>query len=124
MSGQITGKKNPDTHNTGPTSNNHLPVSVNPIDHLNNAALVTESHAPVVKTIVDETGAPAVKYIGYAALGSATSASVWRIQRVTVAGGITTVEYAQTPAPGDGDDPDRYALFDKVWDDRATYTYG
>lgn len=122
--GAITGKRRPDTHNTGPTSQNHFPATVTPIDHFNNAAVAVESHAPVIKRIVDEVGAPALTYVGYAAPGTALSAALWRIQRITEAASITTIEYAVTPAPGDGDDPDRYALFDKVWDDRASYTYG
>lgn len=52
-------------------------------------------------------------YRGEAAVGSATSASVWRIRRLTLAADDdVTEEWAGGTAE-----------FDKIWDDRASLTY-
>ena len=63
-------------------------------------------------TQVDEVDASTI-YQGYAAQGSATSAAVWKIRRVTVNSNNTvTVTYA------DGDQH-----FNNVWDNRASLSY-
>ena len=64
------------------------------------------------KKIVDETGAPALTYVGYSEPKTATSANEWMIVAITVAGAVTSTLFA-----------DGSALFNKKWDDRATYTY-
>ncbi|KKN96842.1 hypothetical protein LCGC14_0164860 [marine sediment metagenome] len=51
-------------------------------------------------------------YIGKAEPGSGEAAGVWQIQRITVSGTITSIEWA-----GGTDE------FDKVWDDRVGLTY-
>ncbi|MAH44652.1 hypothetical protein CMI37_02435 [Candidatus Pacearchaeota archaeon] len=51
-------------------------------------------------------------YIGKAPPGSVTSAARWQIGRVVVAGGTTTITWA-----------DGNITYDNVWDDRATLTY-
>ena len=52
-------------------------------------------------------------YLGEAPPGSLSSDGKWRIRKfVYVANNLTEVQWAD----GDGN-------FDKVWDDRATYTY-
>lgn len=54
-----------------------------------------------------------VIYRGEAAVGSATSASVWRIRRITIANdGDIVEEWA-----------DGNAAFNKTWDDRYTLSY-
>jgi len=70
----------------------------------------TSGVSSVTKTLVDEQSS-ALTYVGKAAQGSATSAAVWQIFRVTVAGTITTIEYAGT------------GLFDQIWDSRASLIY-
>lgn len=60
-----------------------------------------------LKTIVDEAVA-GTTYIGEAVPGTATSAATWRIQRITVSGTTTTIEWG-----GGG-------KFDQVFDNRAT----
>lgn len=50
--------------------------------------------------------------IGYALPGTLNAESKWKIKQVVVSGGVTTITYAE----GNGN-------FDKIWDDRATYTY-
>lgn len=67
---------------------------------------------PDYKTIVDEVSAT-VMYVGYAQPGSSTAAAVWKIQKFVF---------------GSGDDMDKLHAdgnknFDKVWDDRLTYSY-
>lgn len=51
-------------------------------------------------------------YRGEAAVGSANSASVWRIRRITFVGDDVTEEWASGSA-----------AFDKAWTDRATLGY-
>lgn len=51
-------------------------------------------------------------YEGYALPGTLNGTPAWKIKKIVVAGAITTVTYAS----GNSN-------FDKVWDDRATYTY-
>lgn len=58
----------------------------------------------------DDVGS-GVTYVGEAAPGAATSASVWRVRRVTSTED-TILEWA------DGD-----SAFDNVWDNRASLTY-
>lgn len=57
---------------------------------------------------VDDTGT--YVYIGTAIPGTSTSSGDWRIKRITSATGTTVW--------ADGD-----ALYDNVWDDRATLSY-
>lgn len=53
-------------------------------------------------------------YIGHAAPGTATSAALWRIQKLSydASNRLTTIEWAD----GNGE-------FDNIWDDRATLSY-
>lgn len=62
-------------------------------------------------TYIDEVSA-SVSYYGFAAPGSLTSTSDWRIIKKTVSGAVTSYLYA-------GGSID----FDKIWDNRASYTY-
>ena len=67
-----------------------------------------------LRTILYFDGEDSVNnYIGEAPTGSATSSPVWRIYRLQSTG---TASLNKKWA--DGSD-----LFNKVWDDRATYTY-
>lgn len=59
---------------------------------------------------VDDTGD--FIYVGEANVGSSTSDSAWRIRRLQEVGTITSVLWAS----GSSD-------FNKVWDDRSTYSY-
>ena len=58
------------------------------------------------KKIIDEAGAPAVTYLGWAAPGTATSASTWFVELITVSGTTTTFTHATG-----------------IWDNRASLTY-
>lgn len=51
-------------------------------------------------------------YEGYALPGTLNGTPAWKIKKIVVAGALTTTTYAS----GNSN-------FDKVWDDRATYTY-
>lgn len=62
-------------------------------------------------TNVDEASST-VTYVGKAAPGSATSAAVWQIFKLTVSGTQTLMTYA------DGD-----SLHNNIWDNRAALTY-
>ena len=63
-------------------------------------------------TKIDEASAT-VTYVGKALLGSASSAAVWQIQKITVASTVTSITWADSDAD-----------FNNVWDDRASLTYG
>lgn len=69
-------------------------------------SLTTSS--PSLDLQVDDTGT--YTYLGNATPGTATSASSWRIKRVTNASGVIT-------------HADGSSLFNKSWDSRAGYTY-
>lgn len=60
----------------------------------------------------DETTTANTIYVGYAAIGSAESGSVWKIFKILDSSGNLTITYA------DGD-----AEFDNIWDNRASLTY-
>jgi len=60
---------------------------------------------------IDEVSA-SVSYIGHSLPGMSTSSPEWRIMKLTVSGSLTR----QTFAEGSAD-------FDKIWDNRASYTY-
>lgn len=83
--------------------NESLPLQILP-------AILTVDFNNVEALRVDS--AAGTTYTGYALPGSLSANPVWRIKRTVVAGAITTITYAS----GNSN-------FDKVWDDRATYTY-
>lgn len=70
-----------------------------------------ETRSKAMKTAVDEASAT-VTYVGESTTGSATSASLWRIKRLTQAGTVLLTEWAG----GTGS-------FNNVWDNRASLTY-
>ena len=72
-------------------------------------------------TLVDDVGG-GVTYIGKAAPGSATSAAVWQLSRLTEGQIFDTGDDVKVEWADKGDGPN--ANFDKVWDDRLTYAYG
>lgn len=61
-----------------------------------------------LKKIVDTTDGT-VTYVGEAKCGTGVTDPTWRIQKIAVAGAITTITWA-----------DGNALFDNIWDNRAT----
>lgn len=78
--------------------------------------VVTASNSPenvIYTTRIDDAGS-GVTYFGEAAAGSATSAAVWRIRKITDSG--TPTDTSILFADGDTN-------FDGVWDNRAALTY-
>ena len=62
--------------------------------------------------IIDEVSG-SLTYQGWSGIGSNTGSTVWKIQEIATAGGsVTTITWA-----------DGNALYDNVWDDRASLTY-
>ena len=117
MPGGISGDRKPPISTTPQNTPNTRWASVDPASNLGDGAIQVHAMSGARLVIVDETGAPAVTYIGEAAPGTAVGDAGWRIQRVTVAGSITTIEWAENTAG-------RYAEFDQVWTARAGLTYG
>lgn len=62
-------------------------------------------------TKVDEVDS-STTYVGWAASGTASSSASWKIQKISVSGTVTTIEWA-----------DGNQLFDNVWDNRASLSY-
>ena len=71
---------------------------------------VLHSDAPPKNIVWDDTTTANTVYVGFADIGSATSAASWRIMR------INTSTKAVTYADGD-------SLDDNIWDDRASLSY-
>lgn len=69
-----------------------------------------QTTSPIYKLLLDDTSTTNVTYVGKAAIGSATSASVWQIQKIDETTGMS-ITWAGT------------ALFTAKWDDRTTETY-
>ena len=67
--------------------------------------------SPTYATRLDEASA-SISYLGKAVTGTATNSLAWQVQRITISGELTIVEFA------DGD-----ALFNNSWDNRASLTY-
>lgn len=63
-------------------------------------------------TLIDEASST-VTYIGVAPTGTATSASSWKIKKLSTSGTVTTIAYA-----------DSNTNYDNVWDNRASLSYG
>lgn len=63
------------------------------------------------RTEIDEASATTT-YVGYAALGSTTTGATWKIKRISVSSGETSIKYA--------DDNSNY---DNIWNNRASLTY-
>lgn len=73
------------------------------------------SHLPahlgqnLAQRIDDQTS---VMYIGVAPINSTTDAPIWSVKRLTISGGLLTIQWA------DGND-----LNDNIWDNRASLNY-
>lgn len=63
-----------------------------------------------LQSAIDATGVGGITYVGEATPGAATTDSLWRIQKITIAGTLTTVKWASSK-------------FDQIWDNRASLTY-
>lgn len=63
-------------------------------------------------TVYVDQASASVVYVGRATRGSATSSPVWQILKIDETGSITTVMWASGT--------NRY---DKIWDNRAGYSY-
>jgi hypothetical protein len=67
-------------------------------------------------TNIDDTSDADYTYIGQAIPGSASSDTAWSILKITKATG--SIAWAKTSDEGAG-----HPAFNKVWDNRASYTY-
>ena len=73
--------------------------------------LSANDFSPALSLRLDEASAT-ITYVGEARPGSVTSAALWRIKRLDTTSG-TSIQWA------DGD-----TLFNNVWNNRASLTYG
>lgn len=73
-------------------------------------SIATESYEQSVR--VDDASST-VTYLGYAAIGTATSAASWKVKKLSVSGNVTSITYA-----------DSNSNYDNIWDNRAVLTYG
>jgi hypothetical protein len=89
---------------TGTTPTN---IKVTP----NGEVLVNDGGTSELLMKIDEADA-STTYVGEASIGTATSASTWKIKKISVSSTITTIGWAGG-----------VATYTKVWDDRASYVY-
>lgn len=61
---------------------------------------------------VDEEDSNTI-YVGYAVPGSASNAAKWMLFKVSRSGNVSTISWAEGNCK----------KFDKIWDNRASYTY-
>jgi len=78
---------------------------------IGNALSVTNVPVLITRTQVNSTKQPL--YVGYALSGTGEDEEGWFITKMTYSGGVIV---ATNFSEGE-------VAFDKVWDDRATYTY-
>ena len=121
MSYIITGAKSTEKPLSGNQRAKSHRASVDLIDHVNNGALAVTTYAGVQAVIVDDQSLGTV-YVGESLTGSSEGDSIWRIKRITEAGGITKVEWAVAVA-GDTDSTDIVGGFNHIWTNRAALTY-
>lgn len=62
-------------------------------------------------TYIDQGDANNI-YLGIAKIGGATGAAIWQIRKISTSGGTVTILFASGTA-----------AFDKIWDNRAGYSY-
>lgn len=74
-------------------------------------SLAVYSASAPLALLMDEVSA-SVTYIGKAKIGTATSEAKWQIQKLGVAGSVTSITWA------DGD-----SSFNNIWDNRASLSY-
>lgn len=68
-----------------------------------------ETRSQAMATRLDEVS-NTLNYVGEAAVGSADSAAVWRIKRITTTGTVLKIEYASSS-------------YNQIWNNRAALTY-
>jgi hypothetical protein len=89
-----------------------ITVTIQAYDSPNQILCLVTNPIDILKaTRVDVTGVGGITYRGYALVGSLDANPVWAIQRETVTGAITVVEWAG------GEFANSY-----IWDDRASIT--
>lgn len=107
---QITALTPPTTVNANitnlgqQTSNNSIPVVL-----ANNQTALPITSGNYAQIVDDQA---TYIYIGNAIVGSLSSSSVWSIKKITFIGSLIKTEWASSTD-----------LFNKIWDDRSTYTY-
>lgn len=69
---------------------------------------IYNSGAPNLTDVVSEN----LQYLGWGQPGSATNAPLWRIQRISKTGTVTSITWA-----------DGNQNFDNIWDNRASLNY-
>ena len=90
-----------------PYGDGNLQAMGSPLNNRN--VVIKESDILVQK--IDEVSA-AVTYVGKAQCGANVAGAIWQIMRISVAGTVTTIDWAD----GDG-------KFNNVWNDRTTLSY-
>jgi len=73
--------------------------------------LITQEADDNYTVLIDEPDT-STTYIGRAKLGTLTSEAQWQIQKMAVAGNVTSIKWA-------GGDDD----FNQIWDNRTSLTY-
>ena len=97
-------------------------VGVDLVDHKANGALSTAIYPGALSRLIDDT-VPGVTYIGEVAPGfiQQTAEPIWRIQQIDNNSSPKKTSWASLAATAT--EPEKYATFEHVWDDRASLTY-
>lgn len=92
-------------------ANNDVTLATLPDTAAGDLAAINSAISASEALRVDDTTTANVTYIGYAAVGTATSSASWKIKKIDVSSG-TVITWA------DGD-----ASYNNVWDNRASLSY-
>lgn len=81
------------------------------LDADGNIIVSNTSGSTNLRVLVDQVST-SLSYVGYAIFDALTNQSKWLIFRLQVSGTVTNKSFANTTT-----------AYDKIWNDRATYTY-
>lgn len=81
------------------------------LDASGNLKTVSSGGAEIYKKLIDGTTTTSVTYIGEAALGTALSASSWRIKKINESASPIVITWGGT------------GIFDQIWDNRVIISY-
>lgn len=65
------------------------------------------------KAIRVDVASSSVTYVGFSDIGTSDASALWRIAKVSVSGAVTSITWA-----------DSNGLYDNVWNNRASLSYG
>lgn len=86
---------------------------INKFSEIGDKVVVNVTSPEDGQTMAFDQASSTVMYLGYAVAGSLTSAAVWKIKKFEISGTVIISSLA-----------DSNDLYDNVWDNRGSLTYG